>query len=799
MLKNYLLTSFRFLKRYKDYSFINIVGLSIGLASCLLIFHFLIQELSYDKFHADGDNIYRLTTDYSTSSGDVTKMINSPPALAPGIREIFAEVEKSTRLRYATNILFRMDDKVFYENQGFYADSVFLDIFNFKLISGNQHSALDNPNSIVITEEMAQKYFGKSNPVGQTINMNNDLVLIVTGILSPIPTNSHIQFDFLISFPTYEVPSGVLANLSSWGWLGFLTYVKLTDGSNPVDFKHKLDQLYQQKAYEGMIPHQSQVQSLHNIYFGSAGMINDQPSNIRSGNKSTIYALAVIAILILLIATFNFMNLTTAISLNRTKEIGLRKVLGANKSKIIFQLLLESVVIAIISLILGYSISFVVVPFLNQMLGWNIEINWITVFYSLPIAVIVALFVGLLAGIYPSLLLSNFKVVSALKNTLKVGVGTGAKLRNTLVVLQFSISIGLIITTIVIFQQTNFMKEQSPGFNRDNVVVVKLLPEDMTRYYDTFKSTLIQNSNIVSVSRSARLMGEPWPTNSIHVDGRDASQAKQIVGNWVDYDYLKTMGITLKEGRTFSKAYVGDSLRAIVINEKAVAHLGLENPIGQKLWFFSFDGPRTVVGVVKDFNFASLHSEISPVALIISFIEMQHMYIRVVRGDPFGKIAAIESSWKQLPPDIPLDWKFMDEHLNQLYKNEEKLSYLISGFSLLAIMLASIGLYGMVSLMVNNRRKEVGIRKVLGASISSLMLMFSKQYVLMISIAAIIAIPVMQYILNLWLENFAYRIEVAWWVYLISAIILVITTLITISHQTVKITLANPIDSLRNE
>ncbi|MGD8777465.1 MAG: ABC transporter permease [Ignavibacteria bacterium] len=799
MFKNYVITSIRYLRRNKSYSLINIGGLSIGLASCLLIFYFLGNELSYDEFHTDYKNIYRINSDYFSSAGESVHMLNTPPALAPGVRRVIPEIERSSRLRYVNRISLSKDDNTFYERKGFYADSVFLDIFSFGLKSGDPLTALDMPNSIVITQEMAQKYFGESDAIGENIVMNNELPLKVTGILNPIPANSHIQFDFLISFPTYQVPPGVVADLHSWRWLGFITYVKLVEGADPVDVQNKIDKLIADNTYPGQIPHKTQIQSLKNIYLGSNNLVDDLASPLKFGSEFSIYSFGIIAFLILLIAGFNFFNLTTAALANRCKEIGLRKVLGAKKGKLVFQMLYESVILSVISLVIAYLVVFIVFSDLAGILGLNPVIGLDTIMYLIPVSLVITILLGMFTGLYPAIFLSSIKTVTALKGRIRLGKRNGSNLRNSLIVFQFCISIGLIVSTLVITKQINYLREQELGFNKENILVLKLLPEDMNRYYDRFKNILLQNSNIISVSNSGRLMGDPWPTNQITVDGQDQSEAKQITGNWVGYDFLKTMGITLKEGRTFSKEYSGDEQNAIIINEKAVEHLGLENPIGKKVWFFSPNGPRTVIGVVRDFNFLSLHHDISPVALVIPFLAIENMYIRVTPGNISEKIAAIKDNWQQVAPGIPIEINFMDERLNQLYGKEEQLSNLIVAFSFLAIILACLGLLGLVASMVNNRIKEVGIRKVLGASLISLILIFIRQYVFIILVAVIVSFPFVQYVLNRWLENFAYHIEISWWVFVLAGILALIPALLTVGTQVIKAATENPIKALKYE
>ena len=799
LLRSNLLTSLRYLKKHRGYTAINIVGLTAAMSSCLFIALFIGNELSFDHFHLNAQNIYRVATRLPEGGGTISTMVNTPPALAPSMPTRLPEVKSASRLRYTLRSRFNKEGRSFYEDKGFYADSLFLEIFSFELLSGDIGTALDQPNSIVMTEQMASRYFTNSSPVGELITMNGEMVLEVTGILKQVPANSHIDFDYLVSFSTYRVPDGYTSNLTSWRWLGFLTYVELVEGTDPAVFQSKLDQIYLDQTRQGSKPYRSEVQALPDIYLSSTGMTDDLASPLKAGNKLTIYALAMVATLIMLIAGFNFMNLTTAISVNRGKEVGLRKIMGANKLKIIFQLLTESMLIAITSLVFAVAIVLIFQPYLTGLLGWNIEVDSLELIYMSPVLLIAVVLLGFISGSYPSILLAKSDTIAALKNNLKVGKGLASSLRNTLVVLQFGISLTLIAATLVITRQINFMRDQSLGFDQENIITIKLLPSDMTRYYETFRTRISQHSEVISVSRSERLMGDPWPFNSILIDGQDRTQSKRVIGNLVGYDYLKTMGIKLKEGRSFSRDFANDSLRTIIISEKTAQHLGLNEPIGEKLRFFSLDGPRTVIGVMEDFHFSSLHEDISPVVFIMPFIDLEHLYIRVTSGNVADKMALVRNTWDELAPGVPLDIRFMDDQLQQLYAREERLSSLITCFSMLAVLLACLGLYGLVTFMVNNRIKEVGVRKVLGASVYSLMLLFSRNYLFLIVIASILSVPVTSYLLGLWLENFAYRITIPFWIYAMSSVLLAVIALITLSHQVIKAGLTNPVKVLRSE
>lgn len=795
MVKNDVTLALRMLRKQKGYAFINMFGLAIGLASCLLIANYMYHALSYDRFHEASQNIYRINTIYTDNSGTSTKMANSPPALLPGIRGTFPEIKRATRLRYTMRALLERGPHRFYESRGFYADSSFLELFSFPLVAGDRDTALDEPNAVVLTQETAAKYFGQEDPLGKVLTMNNDLTLRVTGVLAPIPATSHLQFDFLVSFPTYEVPEGYFSDLTSWGWLGFLSYVQLQEGVAAEAFQRKLDELYRALSSGDGVPYQTIVQPLEDIYFGSADLVDDLASNLQAGNRTTVYVLGVVALLILLIASFNFANLAVAISTSRSKGVALRSILGAEKGRLVGHLLAEPVVLALLSLVLAYLLSLLAFPYLKEALGWNYAIDGRLVKLSLPFAVAVTFVLGLLAGLYPALVLSGQKAVFALKQ----GVRAGSEMRSVLIAFQFGISIALISATLVINKQMQHLSDQALGFDQEQVVMIKLFPEDMGSHYASLRERLLANRHFVSVTRSERTMGEPWPVNALLVDGRDPSESKQVRGTQVGYDYFETLGIDLVEGRAFSEAFPRDRTNSIILSEQAVAYLGLEDPVGQDVHYFSLDGPRTIIGVVEDINYASLHHEIAPMVLIMPFIDPEYVYIRLGPGNQADKIAALEAVWEATIPGVPLDFRYMDDHVNSLYASEQSLSYMIGGFTGLALILASLGLYGLIAFSVNQRKKEVGIRKVLGASVPSLLVLFSRQYVVLIVCAAVVAVPVIQYVLGLWLEGFAYRVEISWWVYALATLSLAVIAFATISHQAIRASLANPVQALRNE
>ena len=800
MIKDYLISSLRFLKRNQRFAFINIFGLTIGFTSLLLILFFVNHELSFDQFHANKEQVFRVNFSFRDNAGNVTTLVNSPPALATGIVGKFPELARISRMRYAMNCLLSNEQTSFYENHGYYADSLFLEILQFKFLSGDPDRALDQPNSIVITKEMALKYFNDPEPLGATLRFNNTIPLKVTGVLSDIPTNSHLDFDFLISFSTYTVPEGYRSDLTSMSWLGFLTYVELTPGSSPKLFEEKLTQYFKELDPEDTNPMMPVVQNLTDIYLGSSGIPDDLASHIRSGNQFSVNVLMIVAMLILVVAGFNFSNLNNALCITRSKSTGIRKVLGASKKGIIIQLLTESLAITFFCLILSFVIFRLLFPSIIDFMGWEFSLGHKEILKITPVLILIGILIGIVAGLYPALFIAKSDTIKSLKGTFKVTKSNPFQVNNVLVLLQFAISIALISASIVMTRQIKYLQNKSTGYNTENVILIEMLPEDMARYFEVYKEQLVQHSSVISASRSERVVGDTWPWSIIRRVGEDTEMSKRVFFNQVDYDYFKTMGIRLHRGRAFSKENVNDSTRAIIINQEAAKYLGLtDDPIGQQVHCFELDGSRTIVGVVEDFNYTSLHHVIGPTVFMLPFVNLEYMYVRFASGDLRAHIEILENSWKQVSQGTPLEWRFLNDDLDKLYQSEEKLLHLIQAFSLLAILLACLGLYGIVTFMINNRIKEVGIRKVLGASANSLYKLFVRKYVYITLLAMVIILPLINYLLNDWVDNFAYHIKINWWVYPLAALLLITVVLISITFQILKTIRINPTTLLRNE
>lgn len=799
MIKNNLISSWRFFAKNKAYAFINIFGLTMGLSSFLLILFFVNHELSFDDFHENRSNVYRINFSFQDNSGSVTTLVNSPPALATGVSGMFPELAKISKMRYAMNCLIANGEDQFYEDKGYYVDSLFLEILQFELVAGNADKALDEPNSIVITEDMAIKYFNDPKPIGKTLTFNNATPLKITGVLSSIPTNSHLNFDFLVSFSNYIIPDGYLADFTSWSWLGFLTYVELEPGADPKHFEEKLADHFRGLDPNNPNPMRPIVQNLPDVYLKSDGMADDLASNIRSGNQFSVNALMMVVVLILIIVVFNFSNLTNAVSMNRSKSIGIQRVLGANKRSIFSQLITESFCLTFFCLLIAFGFVFLIFPTVSSFMGWEFNLELELIGKAAPIIISVCVIISIVAGIYPAHTRAQFDIIQSLKGSLKVGPRNQFQLKNVLIVLQFAISMGLIASTIIITKQVNYLGNKSTGYQSENVILVKMLPGTLAQNYSLFKEQMGKHASVRGISRSERVVGDPWPWSVIQRTDQGPGASKRVFFNTADYDFFKTMDIQLISGRVFSEEYVSDSVRSIIINRKAAEDLGLDDPVGKQVHFFELDGPRTIIGVVEDFNYASLHEEINPAVVILPFIDLEFMYIRFAPGNVSQHIDLMETTWNQVAGDTPLEWKFLDDKLDQLYRSEEKVSFIIQFFSVLAILLACMGLYGIVILMVNKRIKEVGVRKVLGASVGSLYFLFVRSYIYKVAIAMVIILPIIHYLLVSWLQGFAYHIQISWAVYPLSLLILIIMVLSTITYQIVKAAKVNPTTLLRNE
>lgn len=792
MFQNYLKIAFRNLLRERGISFINILGLAIGFASCIFIFLFVRHELNFDGFHEKGERIYRLVHDEREFivPGGRLLATTGPPA-GPALANNFPEVLNAVRVRFTDRRIVSYNEKRFYEENIVYVDSTLFEVFSFPLQRGNPETALNAPKKVVITSQMAEKYFGDEDPLGKTLQLDDGLELTVTGVFKPIPQNSHLKFDFAISFATFTVPRGYPVTLDSWGWISFHNYLLLDRGVDPAALEAKFPEFISTHwDPERAKRFKWRLQPLKDIYFGE--VLN---TDIPSGNIAYIYGLSGIGILILLMGSFNFMNLSIARSITRSKEVGIRKVLGAFQTGLIKQFLGESVIISL----LGFILAFALFEVLGEVLARTLQISLpvqsgdyldlVLLFLGISIAV------GIISGSYPALVVSHFQPSKVLKGKSQP-VSSGILLRKILVVVQFSITIGLIAGSFVIADQMQLIRTKELGFNKEEVLILPVPRDRSDAQYALIRNKLRQNLHVAGISAGSGVFDGDNGSVPMFPEGA-AEEGIPVNIYGVHFDFFKTLGIELAQGRPFSEEIPGDTATAIILNQAAAGVLGWDNPVGKPLRVSNLvDG--YVIGLTDNFHFASLHYEVEPLAIFITSL-VENIYIRVKPGDPRQILSSLEQDWQQVVPELPFQYTFMDENLNRLYAADRQFARLISAFSLLAIFVACLGLYGLVTFITRQRTREIGIRKVLGASVPGIAGLISKDFLLLVMVGNIIAWPLAYLLMNNWLQSFAYRIEIGWWVFALAGALALLIALLTVSYQAIRAALANPVKALRYE
>ena len=792
MLWNYLKITWRNIKRYKGYSFINIVGLAVGLACCILVLLWVQDELSYDRFHTNGDDLYRVVAEWRKTEPATHYWPVCAP-LAPALKEEFPEIIKATRFtRLRRGQLVRFGDKNFTEAQICLTDPDFFEMFTFPFIQGDVQTALSNPDSFVLTEEMAAKYFGTENPLGKTLNINNEYDFTVTGVIKNIPHNSHLQFDFLASFVRIEDFERAWAVLDNWTLSGFATYVQLDKNASRVELTDKIANYLQKHVQESKdIIYLQSLKDVHlfssHIQFGMEGQ----------GDIRYVYIFSIVAFFILVIASINFMNLATARSSNRVKEVGLRKVVGAKRAQLIRQFFCESVVMAFCSLILAVVLVELFLPVFINLSGKQLSLDFTSHINILSAIVLLTLITGFLSGSYPALFLSSLRPVKILKGISKTE-GQGYLFRRILVVSQFSLSILLIICTVVVSHQVGFMRNKKLGFDKEQVAYFPIRDELVQRY-ESLKSELLKNTGIKNVTVSSNLptSGVILTTDKVTWEGKNPEEVVVLEVTSAGYDFTETFNMEMVKGRSFSKEFSSDEEEAIVINETAEKIIGIEDPVGKQLVFG--ESAVTIIGVVKDYHFKSLHSEIEPLVLAIVPSLYRYVFVKLDAADIPNTLINIESTWKSFFPDTPFEFHFLDEAYEKLYRSEQQMGTLFNSFTILAVFISCLGLFGLASFMAEKRTKEIGIRKVLGASVIGIVALLNKQFAKWVLIANVIAWPVAYYAMSRWLQGFAYRINLGIWIFALAAAIALGIAVVTVSYQSIKAALANPADSLRYE
>jgi len=794
MLRNYLKSAYRNLVRYKGYTFINILGLSIGLSCCILILLFVRDELSYDRFNKKSDHIYRIVSMFS-ENGIPRYHSGTPAPLASVVLDNCPGVQKVVRI--AT----RQEEVITYENiqtrgnRFVLADPDIFKIFTIPFTKGNPNSALININSVVISETLAKKYFGGKDPMGKVLRTGRDNYyqdFKITGVFRDMPSNSSLKFDCLASFGNLYV-KGNEGNLR-WGSSNYETFVLLSKNSDPVLIENKITKIVEEyNSASGDSKTKYFLQPLTGIHL-SLNPGNNLPTE---KDNDQIFILIGLALLILLIACINFMNLATARSSMRESEVGIRKVVGANRLQLINQFLGESVLLSLLAFIISLPIVETLLPVFNQFADKQLSLLSHDNFLFLLSLFFMSLIVGVLAGTYPALFISSFKPVSILGGRLFSGATqTKAGLRRMLVVIQFVISIIFIVCTLVMHNQQNYIRDKNLGYNKDHLVVVPIHKKDVKKKYELYETEILHNASILGATATAYLPSEQGYYQNITFEGSAEGSTYYI--NWipVDHDFIKTMGLKLIIGNNFSQDHLPGTNTTYILNETAVKQIGLKNPLGQQMDIIGW-GP--VIGVIKDFNFESLHNQIQPMALCVYPDAFQYLLVRIKLENISGSIHFLESQWKEIFPNQTFDYNFFDESFNRLYKTEIRQGNIFNLITALALTIACLGLFGLIHFSTGRRTKEIGIRKVFGSTVLNIVLLLIKDFIKWILIANIIAWPVAYYLMNKWLQDFAYRIDITWWVFVLSGGIALLIAILTVAFQAVKAATVNPIKSLRYE
>jgi putative ABC transport system permease protein len=795
MFKNYFIIGLRNLLKQKGYSLIKIAGLAFGLAASMVIFLYVEEDLSYDKFNKNYDHIARLLT-IDNAEGVSSKLVGvTAPALAPAAETELPEVLKAVRVNGGGRLDLSYNDNALKCDAGFRTESSFFEIFDFKILEGKKEGTLDEPNSIAITKKLAKRIFGDENPIGKTIKLNQTTELHVVALVANPPTNSHIQFDLLRSMTPAQNEDGFRQFLQSWGGLGMFTYVLL---DKPLDAKSLNPKLKALADKNNAVAYFTPVaQPLSDVHLRSKEILFE--TNANKSDILNVYVLSVIGFLILILAAVNFMNLVTANSMGRAKEVGMRKVIGAVRTQLIGQYLVESILVTLISALLALGIVFAITPLLNssyQRFG-----DFMVLLQGKNILILAALviFVGTLAGLYPAFVLSSFKPVHVLKGAFKNSEG-GIQLRKVLVVLQFTISIALMVGTGIVYQQMRFIYTADLGYNRDQVITMSLNGQNVTRAA-TIKNELLRNPNIVAVGTSSNRMGQQLGRTTIVPEGypTDVNMITSVMS--IDESFIPAMGMEMKEGRNFSLQFK-DSL-SIIVNEEMLRFLKWNTGEGKKISQQTGPNPTdltayTVVGVVKDFHFATIRHKLEPMFMGYN-ASNPSMAIKVKAEGMKDAIGFIEETWKKINPGATFDYAFLDEQFANLYRNEQAFATMFTHFTVLAIVIAGLGLFALSAFTAEQRKKEIGIRKVLGASNGTILFKLSSEFIQLISIAFVLASIAAYFVMSQWLKDFQYAITIKPAIFVVAGIASILIAMITVSFQALKAAWSNPVDSLRSE
>lgn len=811
MIQNYLKIAFRQLKKQQFYSLINISGLAIGIAACLLIFVYIRHELSYDQHHSNANNIYRTVFDVNFNQTEAN-VLAMPSVLPATLISDFPEVINASRItpyyQFGGSNIITLEGKNegVYQDGFVYADQAFTEIFDFPVISGDPQHWLEEPNTLIITQKIAERFYGNENPVGKQIKLNNnpDNTFTITGVTANIPKNSHFEFDYFISMPT-------LAPYENNNWLSnnYFCYVQLAEGTDIEAMNKKLEDFsfkYFATAFKEQMDidltkgnskgekYQLFLQALKDVHLHSAGFI---PQLQPGGDIRYINIFGAIGIFLLLIGSINFINLATARSANRAREVGVRKVLGSARKQLMAQFMAESVLVCFFATLIGLTITYAFLPIFNELANKELSIPVNTPWFIAGLF-FCSLLIGGLSGIYPALYLSGFRPIEVLRGRYSKS-GQNPLLRKSLVVFQFAISAALIIGTLTVYHQMRYIQNKKMGFDKNRIIRI----EDTYALGDkeaVFKKALLNLPEVQNATTSPYLPFDGGFRSSIafYIEELQSPSDQIPVQYWpIDAEYLNTLGVNIKEGRGFSAERPGDSL-SIILNEAAVKEFQVASPVGKRLASSFMDEPFKIIGVVENFHYETLKSKIEPLALYLAD-PIGTIAVKAKTDNMQSLIAEAEKIWQQMAPGQTFRYTFMDERFDKLYESESRSAYLLNIFTGIAIFIACLGLFGLATFTAEQRTKEIGIRKVLGASVSAIVGLLSKDFLKLVLIGVIAATPIAYYFMNQWLQDFAYRVQLQWWVFLIAAILAILIAFLTVSVQSIRAALSNPIKALRSE
>ncbi|MFC1554870.1 ABC transporter permease [candidate division KSB1 bacterium] len=797
MFKNYLIITLRSILRQKGFTLINLSGLAIGMACCILILLFVQDEMSYDNYHENSDRLYRVVTD-ADMSGTLSNFALCPQAVPPAIAADIPEIISFSRVVRDGNRLVTVEDRSFEESRIFIADSAYFSMFTHEFIIGDKETALDAPGSVVITESTAIRLFGKRDAIGETLRIQGTGRLLVTGVIKNVPVNSHFKFNYLVSYST--VLPAREANLVRWMRLTGYAYIMLSEGADPEVVKSKIMEVYEKNnGEEGRsfgIHLEFFLQNITDIHLRS----NIQAELEPNGDIQLVYMFSAVAVFILFIACINFMNLSTARSARRAREVGMRKVFGAYKTNLISQFLLESIILSLLGLLSAIGVSMLAISKFNNLTGKVMTIGSLGNIEMIVGMIVIVIFTGMIAGSYPAFFLSGFQPVKVLHGMVSRGLKNSI-LRRGLVVLQFAISIMLIISTGVIIDQINFMKDKELGFDKDNVMVVSMQTGQLRRNPDIIRNELKTNPNIINVAVSTGIPGQTAEQRPMVPEGNEQSQSHLLNVLRCGINYVTTFIMEIVAGRDFSEQIPSDVIDAFIINESCARVFGWtsEEAVGKRLDFLTVRQGK-IVGVVKDFHFRSVREPIEPMVFMAQNSQFVFASIRIADNDIDGTIGFIKNTMKKFEPGRNFNHFFIDDRFRSMYTSEERISEIFSIFAIFAIFIACLGLFGLASYTTQRRTKEIGIRKVLGATVKSIVIKLSAEFIKWVLIANIIAIPLIIIILRkYWLVNFPYNSGLSVLAIAAAFVISVLIALVTVFYQSIRAALTNPVDSIRNE